>query len=117
MASSKPDQDIVQDGRLPNTWKLSQGTTLNLLGTDEIVPAATTKCVQDEVWEKLLQTLHGATQEKIDTLSVCSKEQVEQFWQTKANDHRWMWVDQFFSKEDKYFESMYYFTASHLIIK
>ena len=70
-----PDQDVNQDGRLPQIWQLSQGTTLDLLGSgneDNASPNNTTasgKFVQGKVQESLSQAICGATQDKIDTVS------------------------------------------------
>ena len=69
-------------------------------------PTTTVKCgqisslmimrLEGEVQESLSQAFRGATQDKIDTVSVGSEEQVDQFWQSGANDHREVWADQFF---------------------
>ena len=83
LATYTPDWDVVQDGCLTKVWQLSQGTILDLLGTNEIAPSynttTTIEYVQSEVWEKLSQKLHGATQEKVDTLSVGSENKLNSF--------------------------------------
>ena len=69
------------------------------------------KFVQGEVQEKPLQTLHGATQKKIDTVSGGSEKQVDQFWQSRANKHREVWADWYLDEEEVYFNSMSTYAA------
>ena len=118
LATYTPDQDVIQNGCLPQIWHSSHGTTLDLLGNGNdknIAPTnnttASRKFVQGEVREELSQTLHGATWNKIDTVSRGSEEQVDQFWQSGANNHGEVWADQFFDEEEEYFNSMSTHTA------